>query len=68
MVRSSVAVVGGSWAGIRAGEGGAFCVGSSHSTRFKFKALSIFVFGGGVGEMGARRGEVVGAWYSIVRY
>ena len=60
-------VVGGSWAGIRAGERGVFGVGSSHSTRFKFKDLCLFVFGGGVREMGARRGKVMGGGYSIVR-
>ena len=54
MVRSLVAIVGGSWAGIRTGEGGEFGVGSSHSTWFKFRDLCLCGFGGGVGEMGAR--------------
>ena len=49
-----MAIAGGSWAGIRTCEGGEFRVGSSHSTRFKFRSLCLCVFGGGVGEMGAQ--------------
>ena len=60
MVRSSVVVIGGSGAGLYASEEDALGVVNSHSTRFKVKILCLCVFGGGVGEMGARRGEVVG--------
>ena len=60
MVRSSAVADGGSGVGLRVGQEGALGVVSSHSTRFKVKILCLCVFGGGVGEMGARRGEVVG--------
>ena len=53
MMRSSVVVVGGWGAGLRASEEGVFGVVSSHSTRFKVKVLCLCVFGGGVEEMGA---------------
>ena len=68
MVRSSVVVVGGWGAGLRASEEGVFGVVSSHSTRFKVKVFCLCVFGGGVEEMGSRRGEVVGGGYNTVRY
>ena len=61
-------VIGGSGAGLRAGEEGAFGEVSSHSMRFKAKALYLCIFGGGVRKMGARRGEVMGGGYSTVRY
>ena len=47
MVTSSVVGLG---AGLHAGEG----VKSSHSTRFKVKALCLCIFDGGVGEVGTR--------------
>ena len=56
MVRSSVVVFGGSGARLRAGKEDALGVVSSQSTRFKVKVLYLCVFGGGVEEMGARRG------------
>ena len=59
MVRSSVAMVGASRAGAQVGDEGKFGAGSSHATQVKLRALCLCIFGGGVRDMGARRGEVV---------
>ena len=53
-----MAMVGGSLAGARTSDGDEFGVGSSHSTRVKFRALCLCIFYGGFGEW--RRHEIVG--------
>ena len=59
MVRSPVAIIGGSHVVAREGDEGEAGAGSSHSTRAKFISLCRRVLGGGAGEVRARRGGTV---------